>query len=137
MRWERRLITILGAALSGPSDTSSFQLAPALQDLITKARSFGARIEELTPDRVVAAFGFDPIEDGPRRASNSAAAMLKALERTEEGSAPLLTGRFAIHTGQYLIARVSDVTGMDANDRRRAWSILDELVGKAEPDTIG
>src|SRR5215472_2871929 len=130
VRWERRLITILGAALSGPSDTPSFQLAPALQDLITKARSFGARIEELTPGRVVAAFGFDPIEDGPRRASNSAAAMLKALERTEEGSAPRLTGRFAIHTGQYLIARVSDVTGMDANDRRRAWSILDELVGK-------
>jgi transcriptional regulator with AAA-type ATPase domain/tetratricopeptide (TPR) repeat protein len=136
VRWERRLITILGAALSGPSETPSFQLAPALQDLITKARSFGARIEELTPDRVVAAFGFDPIEDGPRRASHSAVAMLKALERTEDRSTPRLAGRFAIHTGQYLIAQVSDVTGMDANDRRGAWSILDELVAQAEPDTI-
>ena len=136
VRWERRLVTLLGAALSGPSDAPSFQLAPALQDLITKARSFGARIEELTPDRVVAAFGFDPIEDGARRASHSAAAMLKALERTEDRSTPRLTGRFAIHTGQYLIAQVSDVTGMDASDRRRAWSVLEELVETAEPDTI-
>jgi len=136
VRWERRLVTMLGVALSGPSETPSFQLAPALQDLITKARSFGARIEELTPDRVVAAFGFDPIEDAPRRACHSAVAMLKSLERTEDGSMPRLTGRFAIHTGQYLIAQVSDVTGMDADDRRRAWSILDELVAHAESDTI-
>src|SRR5215468_2777527 len=136
LRWERRLITILAAALSGPSDTPSFHLAPVLQDLITKAKSFGARIEELTPDRVVAAFGFDPIEDGPRRASHSAVAMLKSLERTEDGSTLQLVGRFAIHTGQYLIAQVGDTTGMDADDRRRAWSILDELVRHAEADTI-
>src|SRR5215831_15175355 len=136
LRWERRLITILGAALNGSSDTPSFQLAPVLQDFITKAKSFGARIEELTPDRVVAAFGFDPIEDGPRRASHSAVAMLKSLERTEDGSTLQLVGRFAIHTGQYLIAQVGDTTGMDADDRRRAWSILDELVMHAEADTI-
>src|SRR5215470_3024408 len=136
LRWERRLITILAAALSGSSDTLSFQLAPVLQDLITKAKSFGARIEELTPDRVVAAFGFDPIEDGPRRASHSAVAMLKSLERTEDGSTLPLVGRFAIHTGQYLIAQVGDTTGMDADDRRRAWSILDELVMHSEANTI-
>ncbi len=136
VRWERRLITILGAALSDPSETPSFHLAPALEDLITKARNFGARIEELTPDRIVAAFGFDPIEDGPRRASHSALAMLKELERIGGSSTPRLAARFTIHTGQYLITQVSDVTGMDAGERRGAWSILDELMAQAEPDTI-
>ena len=62
--------------------------------------------------------------------------MLKSLERIEDRSMPRLTGRFAFHTGQYLITQAGDVTGMDAGDRRRAWSVLDELVAKADPDSI-
>ena len=62
--------------------------------------------------------------------------MLKGLERTEDGSTPHVAGRCAIHTGHYLITQISDVTGMDTGDRRSAWSILDELMTMAEPDTI-
>ena len=79
-RWERRLITVFGAVLAGPEDASPLQFAPALGQLIAKLRIFGARVEEISPNRVVAVFGFDPVEDGPRRAAHAALAMLKALE---------------------------------------------------------
>src|SRR5262249_33002608 len=111
-RWERRLITILGAALTGSKEAGPFQLAPAMEHLIGKLRSFGARIEELTPDRIVAVFGFEPIEDAPRLAAHAALAMLKALERLEDSSNQQLTGRFAIHVCRCLIAQSDDVVGM-------------------------
>jgi transcriptional regulator with AAA-type ATPase domain/predicted ATPase len=135
-RWERRLITVLGAALAGPEEAVPFQFASALEQLVGKLRSFGARVEELAPDRIVAVFGFEPVEDAPRRAAHAALAMLKALERLEGSSIQQLTGRFALHVSRCLIAQSGDVAGMDAADRRAAWSALDALLEKAEPRTI-
>ena len=59
-----------------PRSVSPLQFAPALEQLIAKLRSFGARVEEITPDRIVAVFGFEPVEDGaapggPRRAGHA------------------------------------------------------------------
>jgi transcriptional regulator with AAA-type ATPase domain/tetratricopeptide (TPR) repeat protein len=135
-RWERRLITVLGAALAGPEEAVPFQFASALEHLVGKLRSFGARVEDLAPDRIVAVFGFEPIEDAPRRAALAALAMLKTLERLEGSSFQQLTGRFALHVCRGLIAQSGDVAGMDAADRRAAWSALDALLEKAEPGTI-
>ena len=134
-RWERRLITVLGAVLAGPEEAAPFEFGPALERLVGKLRSFGARIEELAPDRIVAVFGFEPVEDAPRRAAHATLAMVKALERLE-GSFNQLTGRFAIHVCRCLIAQSGDVVGMDATDRREAWSTLDALLQRAEPGTI-
>jgi transcriptional regulator of acetoin/glycerol metabolism len=136
LRWARRLITILGADLADPKEAAPFQLAPALEHLIGKLKSFGARIEELAPDRIVAVFGFEPVEDAPRRAAHTALAMLKALERREGSSTPQLTARFAIHVSRCLIAQSGDVVGMDAADRRAAWSAVDALLQRAQPRTI-
>jgi transcriptional regulator with AAA-type ATPase domain/tetratricopeptide (TPR) repeat protein len=135
-RWERRLITVLGAALTGPEEAAPFQFVPALDRLVGKLRSFGARIEELAPDRIIAVFGFEPVEDAPRRAAHAALAMLKALERMEGGSTLQLRGRFAMRVGRCLIAQSGDVVGMDAAHRREAWSALDALLEQAEPGTI-
>src|SRR5262249_2602465 len=64
-RWERRLITVLGVLLVGPEEAAPFELAPALERLVGKLRSFGARIQEPAPDRIVAAFGYEPGADAP------------------------------------------------------------------------
>jgi transcriptional regulator with AAA-type ATPase domain/tetratricopeptide (TPR) repeat protein len=135
-RWERRLITVLGVALAGPEGAEPFQFALALEHLIGKLRSFGARIEEVAPDRIVAVFGFEPAEDAPRRAALAALAMLKALERLGSSSIHQLTGRFAIHVCRCLIAQSGDLGGMDAADRRAAWAVLEGLLERAEPRTI-
>jgi transcriptional regulator with AAA-type ATPase domain/tetratricopeptide (TPR) repeat protein len=135
-RWERRLITVLGVALAGPEEAAPFQFVPALERLIGKLRSFDARIEEVTPDRIVAVFGFEPVEDAPRRAAHAALAMLKALERLQGSSTLQLTGRFAMRVCRCLIAQSGDVVGMDAAHRREAWSALEALLEKAEPGTI-
>jgi tetratricopeptide (TPR) repeat protein len=137
LRWERRLITVFGAVLAGPDDDASpLPFAAALGQLIAKLRTFGARIEEVTPNRIVAVFGFEPTEDGPRRAAHAALAMLKALDRMEGGPGPPLTGRFAIHVCRCLIAQAGDVAGMDDADRRAAWSALDALIGRARPQSV-
>jgi transcriptional regulator with AAA-type ATPase domain/predicted ATPase len=136
LRWERRLITVLGAALAGPEEAVPFQFAPALEHLIGKLKSFGARIEELATDRLIAVFGFEPVEDAPRRAAHVALAMLKAFERREGTVHQPLTVRFAIHVVRALIAESGGVAGMDGTDRRAAWHALDALLETAEPRTI-
>jgi len=136
LRWERRLITVLGIVLGGPEEAVPFQFAPALEHLIGKLRSFGGRIEELSPDRIIAVFGFEPVEDAPRRAAHAALAMLKAFERREGSSPQELTARIALHVSRCLIAESGGVAGMDAADRRAAWSALDALLETAEPRTI-
>jgi transcriptional regulator with AAA-type ATPase domain/predicted ATPase len=135
-RWERRLITVLGAALAGSEGAAPFEFAPALDRLIEKLRSFGAHIEELAPDRVVAVFGFEPAEDAPRRAAHATLAMQKALERLVAGSIQPLSARFAIRVSRCLIAQSGPVVGMDAAHRRETWTALDALLQKAEPGTI-
>jgi tetratricopeptide (TPR) repeat protein len=49
--------------------------------LVQKIESFGGRVEDAGPSRIVAAFGVDPVEDAPRRAALAAIAMRSALTR--------------------------------------------------------
>jgi len=39
--------------------------------VVEKVRSFGGRVEELSPGGLMAAFGVDPVEDAPLRAAPS------------------------------------------------------------------
>jgi len=72
IRWERRQLILLRLVLPGPSGLDSLHdTSPLLEVLIDKVRSFGGRVEELTPTGLVAAFGLDPVEDAPRRAAHS------------------------------------------------------------------
>ena len=38
--------------------------------------------------------------------------------------------------GRCLIAQSGDVAGMDATDRRAAWSALDALIDRAQPQSV-
>src|SRR5215813_9030262 len=129
IRWEQRLLTLLAIRVDEPEDSVVTRLARVLQDLAATMANFGARIEEITPRGLVAAFGIDPMEDGPRRAVHAARAMLEALHATAaESSLNRLTGRCAIHVGRYLIASAGSASCMDAQARERARSVLDALL---------
>jgi predicted ATPase len=136
LRWERRLITVLRVALEAPADTATFQLAPLLEELIAKVKSFGARVEEVTPLGLVAVFGFEPMEDAPSRATHAALAILKAAQRARATAVHELEARLAIHAGSRLIAHGGDVTGMDPTERGEVWAILDRLLAAAPAGTV-
>jgi transcriptional regulator with AAA-type ATPase domain/predicted ATPase len=136
LRWERRLITVMRVALDAPADTAAFQLAPLLEELIAKAKSFGARVEEVTPLGLVAVFGFEPMEDAPSRATHAALAALKATQRVGATAVHGLEARLAIHAGSRLIAHGGDVTGMDPMERSEVWAILDRLLATAPAGAV-
>ena len=132
IRWEERLVAVLGAAIAASAEGGSFEPAAVMPELIEKLTSFGARIEQFTPSELVAVFGIDPMEDAARRAVLAAHAMLLALRRFEGDR----HGRFAIHVGSYLIARSGAITGMDAHARRQASDIASALIQQAGPDQV-
>src|SRR4029077_7254175 len=130
-----RMIATVTTSLSAGPDTSVFQLTPTLHELIQKLKSFGARIEALTPVGLVAMFGLEPMENATGRAAHAALGMLREVERAEESQKGIKVA-FAIHSRRCLVTQGSDVTGMDATDRREIYSALDRLVRSATPNTI-
>ena len=132
IRWEERLVAVLGATIAVPVGGSAFGLAGTMTELIEMVTSFGARIEQFTPSDLVAVFGIEPMEDAARRAVLASHAMLQTLRRSEDDK----HGRFAIHLGSYLIARAGAVTGMDAHARRQATDVVNGLLQQAGPDEI-
>src|SRR4029450_1777885 len=116
LRWERRRIAALATSLEASTDLAAFQLASTQYDLIEKLRSFGARVEELTPISMVALFVPQPMEDAARRAARRVAAfgprpvgeaasrpappppaIRRAPERGGPARLPAVNARFAIH----------------------------------------
>jgi transcriptional regulator with AAA-type ATPase domain/tetratricopeptide (TPR) repeat protein/ABC-type lipoprotein export system ATPase subunit len=136
LRWERRMIAALATSLDAAPDVAAYQLASTQQEILSKLRSFGARVEELTPVGMVALFGLDPIEDAASRAAHAALGMLRTLEREQSEQAPPVQARFAIHASRCVIAHGIDVAGMDAADRMEVRTSLDQLIQAAEPNTI-
>src|SRR5215470_6901279 len=136
-RWEQRLLTLLAIRLDEPQDFVVTRLASVLQDLAAKMANFGARIEEITPRGLIAGFGIDPMEDGPRRAVHAACAMLEAPHVTAtEPSFDELAGRCAIHVGRYLIASAGPASRMDTQARERARRVLEALLEQAGPTGV-
>jgi DNA-binding NtrC family response regulator/tetratricopeptide (TPR) repeat protein len=136
LRWERRLLAALAISLDAAPDVAAFELASTQQELIWKLRSFGARVEELTPVGMVALFGLEPMEDATSRAAHAALAMLRTLDREQGEAATGVRARFAIHARRCLIAHGIDMIGMDATDRREARALLEQLLQMAGPNSI-
>src|SRR3989442_1094566 len=132
IRWEERLVAVLGVSIVAAVAGTTFELAAMIADLIQLATSFGARIEQFSPSELVAVFGIDPMEDAARRAVLVAQAMLQALLRSDDKR----HGRFAVHVGSYFIARAGIVTGLDAHAHRQAADAVSGLLGQARPDEI-
>jgi DNA-binding NtrC family response regulator/ABC-type dipeptide/oligopeptide/nickel transport system ATPase component len=137
VRWERRRITLLRAALA-PVPTAGTRPygSRGPEVLVEKVKSFGGRVEELSPTGIVAAFGLEPIEDAPRHAAHAAMAIRKAAERVDGGEDDQAEIRLAIHVGQYLVGQVGGIAQIDLDAKREASTVLDALVTAAEPNTI-
>jgi two-component system response regulator AtoC len=135
LRWEHRMISILAASLSVAPDTAVFQAASLLQDLLEKLKSFGARIEELTPIGVVAVFGLEPMENAASRAAHAALAMLKSVERAH-AAAQGVQARLAIHSRRCLVAHADGSVRLELRGKQAALTELDRLLSAAPPAAI-
>jgi len=128
IRWDSRRVTLLRAVLDW-SDKG-----PALDVILDKLKSFGARIDELSPTSVGAVFGMDPIEDAPRRAAHAAMAMQNAAARGRDGEPFTVTT--AIHVGQVQVGQFGAEIQIDATAKRVEWLVLDPLLAAARPGSI-
>ncbi|HEU4439950.1 MAG TPA: AAA family ATPase, partial [Methylomirabilota bacterium] len=136
IRWQRRRVTLLRAALAvEPAEDELAETSRALELLVDKIHTFGGRVEELGQTGLDASFGLEPIEDAPRRAANAAMAILKAAERAREHRAEMLPVRIGMHTAPYMIGQISGAPQIDQAAKRQAGAILDALVETAEPDS--
>ena len=127
VRWERRRLSVLRAALTASAvDGGPIGSSRILEVLVDKVQSFGGRVEELGASGVVGLFGLGPLEHAAWRAANAALAMLRAT--------PAI--RIGLHVATVLVGRVGDVVQVEADSRREAWRTLDALAAAAEPRTI-
>ena len=134
VRWERRRITLLRAALASLTPSASYTSWTS-EVLVEKVQSFGGRVEELSPTGIVAAFGLEPIEDAPRHAAHAAMAILKAAERNRRDAADVgIT--VAIHVGQFLVGESSGAAQIDLDAKREASAVLEALLATTETDSI-
>jgi len=137
IRWERRQLILLRLVLPGSSGLDSLHdTSPLLEVLIDKVRSFGGRIEELSPTSIGAVFGMETMEEASRRAAHAAMAMQRLLERGRHGEGAGLTARAGIHAAVLMVGQADDVQHIDADARRTAWAALDPLVSAGPPGGV-
>ena len=137
VRWERRHLAMLRVDLetTGPTGIVSTG-APGQEALVEKIESFGGRIEEVSPEGLLAMYGLEPIEDAPRRAAHTALAIQKLAARTDGAFADLVGVRVGLHVGEFLVARVGNTPRVDHSGKREAWRQLEGLMGGAQPGSV-
>jgi transcriptional regulator with AAA-type ATPase domain/tetratricopeptide (TPR) repeat protein len=135
MRWERRGITLLCAALVESDGRDSWsQTSRALEVVINKLQTFGGRVEELTPTGIVASFGVDQVEDAPRRAAHAAMVIHKRAERAREDKSRPPRVKIGIHVAEVLVGRSETRIDIDADAKRAQWPVLDQLLQLIDAD---
>jgi tetratricopeptide (TPR) repeat protein len=138
LRWERRSVTLLRGEIErshGPGAVA--HAGAALEILVEKVETFGARVEELTPAGIVAAFGLHGVDDAPRRAAHAALAVHKAVERSRADGRPIPRVRIAVHAALMLVGRRGASVSIDADAGRAEGRGLQRLLGVAAPgDTV-
>lgn len=132
LRWERRSLALLAARVESGSGSVA-ETSAALETLVEKVESFGARVEELTPTRVVAAFGLDGVEDALRRAAHAALAIHNAIERSPRDGKPRPRVEVGLHTALMLVGRRGPRIVIDADSGRAERLVFDRLLGSGPP----
>ncbi len=137
VRWERRRLTVLRADLvPPPGERPSLDPSRQLELIIEKVKTFGGRVEELSPTGIVAVFGLEPIEDAPKRAALTAVAIQKAVEHALSGHGQKVETKVAIHAGDFLVGFGDETARIDLEAKRQAWTFLEALMARAEPDAL-
>jgi transcriptional regulator with AAA-type ATPase domain/tetratricopeptide (TPR) repeat protein len=137
IRWERRQLVFLRLVLAEPVGESSRQdTSRLIEVLIDKVRSFGGRIEELSPTSIGAVFGVEALEEASRRAAHAAMAMQRLVERGRHGEGAGVTARAGIHAAVLTVGQAGDLQQIDGEARRAAWAALDTLVSAGPPGGV-
>jgi transcriptional regulator with AAA-type ATPase domain/tetratricopeptide (TPR) repeat protein len=134
LRWERRRVTLMRVTLRGESTTSLAVASRSLDQLVERVRSFAGRVEELSPQGLLAVFGMEPDEGAPRRGANAALAIVKtAASKRADGVLPTgLSVSVAIHVARLLLASVGGTVILDEDGKKEAWSRIDELAAGSD-----
>jgi transcriptional regulator with AAA-type ATPase domain/tetratricopeptide (TPR) repeat protein len=134
LRWERRRVTLMRVVLRGESAASLALAARSLDQLVERVRSFGGRVEELSPRGLLAVFGIDPDEDAPRRGGMAALAIVKTAASTQRDGVPPegLSIAVAIDVVRILLAGVNGTLVLDEDGKRDAWQRIDALAAVTE-----
>ncbi|MGH7276034.1 MAG: AAA family ATPase, partial [Candidatus Rokuibacteriota bacterium] len=129
--------TLLRAALVADADPDvPADASRALELLVEKARSFGGRIEGMSPTGIVAAFGFEAVEDAPSRAAHAAMAMQRAIEAARRDGVPLPAIKVGIHLDQFLVGLGRGAAEIDLDAKQKALAVLAPLADHGEPGSI-
>ena len=138
LHWEQRTIAMLRADVISRDTVDAWSLTSrALDAAIGKVRSFGGQLEELMPTGLVATFGFEAVEDGPRRAALAAFAIQRGAARTEGAADHVPSFAIGLHVAPMLIARVGAHVEVDSAAKRANWPVLEQLViGRVPGETL-
>jgi DNA-binding NtrC family response regulator/tetratricopeptide (TPR) repeat protein len=137
LRWERRRLTLLRADVVNLREgRSPLDATPLVELFVDKVRSFGGRVEELSPTTIVGVFGLEPVEDAPRRAVLAAMAMLKAGETFRERGDDEYRVKVGVHIDRLMVGRLGASLQIEIDGKRAAWVTLGELVTTGERGTI-
>jgi DNA-binding NtrC family response regulator/tetratricopeptide (TPR) repeat protein len=137
LQWERRHVAVLRADLVTTAPAGAASSSGAwLETLVEKIESFGGRVEEVSPEGLMAVYGLDPIEDAARRAAHAALAIQKVAVRGGYGLPESPSVRVGLHVGEFLVAWVGDALRIDHSAKREAWQQLEALMGGAGSGTV-
>jgi DNA-binding NtrC family response regulator/tetratricopeptide (TPR) repeat protein len=137
VRWEGRRLAFLRSALVLPPDADpGFSPSRGVEILVEKVQTFGGRVEEMSPTGIVAAFGLEPVEDAPQRAALAAVAIHTAAERAVGSEGASIAVRSGVAVRRVLVGSSRGAAQVDLEGKREAWSVLDTLIGVAEPGAI-
>jgi len=136
-RWEQRRVAMLRVALVSPGEPDvSLETARALDVVVDKMRTFGGRVEGISPTGALAVFGLETPDDAASRAAHAALAIVKAAERGRRDETNETRSRLGIHAASVLISVADGASEVSMDERRMLWSVLGDLIERAPLDGI-
>jgi transcriptional regulator with AAA-type ATPase domain/tetratricopeptide (TPR) repeat protein len=138
LRWERRRITLLRASVVIPSGMEPLSVGSlALNALVEKVRTFGGRVEELSPMWLLASFGLEAVEDAARRAALAALAMQRVLDRAAKDDPLSPRLRIGIHVAEVRVGQGKGYAKIDSEEELGFRATIEALLASARPgDTV-
>jgi transcriptional regulator with AAA-type ATPase domain len=135
-RWERRHVTFLNAAVIATPAGLAPATGHAVWVLAEKVEAWGGRVLDMGTTTLVAAFGLEPVENGPTSAVLAAVAMLKAAERARRHDPRGPGVAVAIHVTPVMVGEVNAVVQIDVQDKHAARAALSVLLAESEQGSI-
>jgi DNA-binding NtrC family response regulator/tetratricopeptide (TPR) repeat protein len=123
-QWERRHLSFLRVKLP---ESPTVEVGRALEMIGEKVRTFGGRVEDMSPTGVIAVFGLEPVDNAPSHAALTALAIQNAAARAPAaGRAGGVVS--AIHCADHLVAHHDSAPVIGVDGKAATWSILERIV---------